>query len=70
MYYNMSPSSEQGNDVKPREQRNIKPNRPTAMYDDVVLSTSQERIDSDFPAKPVVLLRCTMIFVHQVSSMI
>ena len=47
----MPPSSEQGNDVEQREQRNIKPNHPTAMYNDVILSTSQEHIDSDFPAK-------------------
>ena len=37
----MPPFSEQGNDVQVelREQTDIKPSRPTAMYDDVILST-------------------------------
>ena len=68
IYYNMPPSSEQGNDVQVelREQIdiNLKPSRPIAMYDDVILSTSQQCL-KDFPAeschpRPVAI--CTMIF--------
>ena len=52
IYYNMPPSSEEGNDVQVelREQTNIKPSRPTVMYDDIILSTSQECL-KDFPAE-------------------
>jgi hypothetical protein len=51
VYYNMPPSSEQDNDVEMREQRNVKPSCPAVMYDDVILSTSQECLESDFPDK-------------------